>query len=64
MAQIIKIGTWQHGMPNGWWFDCAETPPCGYVMNLEEDGRVLVGEVEIVEWTEMRRKSVENKNRD
>ena len=60
--KIIKIGTWDaRGIPMGWHFDLEGGPlfteenekiPC---MELELDGRVKIGGIEIVEWSEARR---------
>ena len=60
MAKIIKVGSWDKaGMPTGWHLDIGEMPPCRYVMKVDEGGRVFVGDVEMVEWTEARRQAIQ-----
>jgi len=57
VAKIIKIGTWENGIPCNWHIDSNDK--C--VMKLEkieEGGRVFVGDIEIVEWTEARKASL------
>lgn len=59
MAKIVKIGAWdKKGMPTGWHLDLNDLPPCDYALYINNDGRVFVGEVEIVEWTEARKKAI------
>ncbi len=54
-GKIIAIGTWdKNGMPVGWMFEMVGAGATEDVMRLEVDGRVLVGGIEIVEWTEAR----------
>ncbi len=72
MAKIIKIGSWDKaGMPTGWVIEVMEGEKIGiggylkgiggYCLGIDElfQGSVDVNGVEIVEWTEERRKAKE-----
>jgi len=60
--KIIKIGAWdKNGMPIRWTIDCnkpVQLNPSGAVMTIDQDGKVFVDRVEIVPWTEKRRKAM------
>lgn len=63
MSKIIKVGSWdKNGNPTGWELDLNEFPSKGYMMKIGDDGRVFVGDVEMVEWTEARRKAIHGDN--
>lgn len=69
---IVKIGTWtKKGFPTGWIFD-GKTPVCdkinpspvtvGNVLGVPLPGEsdpVMLSGIEIVEWTETRKKAME-----
>lgn len=65
--KIIKIGTWdENGMPINWHFmegdEISISEEHGVIhvaagLRLEPDGRVLVNGIEIVPWTEERKKA-------
>jgi len=68
-VKIVKIGTFDSfGNPTGWTVDCEN---CGgnaiaitdninvhHALGIMDDGRVTVNGVEIVEWTEARKRAV------
>ncbi len=56
--KIVKIGTWdKFGLPQDWcvWGDNSGRT----IIKITEDGKVLVGGIEIVPWTEERKKAME-----
>ena len=65
--KIIKKGTFdEHGGPNGWNLDLTD-PPSGFTFTgdgtdsmifLDVDGSVFVRGIEIVEWSNERRKAM------
>jgi len=57
--KIVKIGTFDRdGVPTGWHIDIKSTSEKGYVLGVGNigPGIVDVNGVEIVEWTEKRKK--------
>ena len=61
--RIVKIGTWDaNGKPVGWEIDRTNDTPYAIptvILTLTVDGRVEVDRVEVVEWTQARRKAME-----
>ncbi len=58
--KIIKIGTWDsNGNPTEWTIGGGMLGSTLDCLSWEDEGRVLVGDVEIVEWTEARRAAME-----
>ena len=65
--KIVKIGHWDsYGSPYGWHFsgsECVVASPGALtnavsVMTLHPDGKVEIGGVEIVEWSEARQRAM------
>jgi hypothetical protein len=58
--KVLKIGTWdKEAKPKGWELDlngCEPWPAEKYVMDLHPTGEVYIGGIEIIPWTNARKK--------
>ncbi len=60
--KITKIGAFDsNGFPDGWEVDGSEIIPrqSDYALMFHADGRVLVNNIEVVPWTEARRRAAD-----
>jgi len=58
-VKIVKIGTFdEHGWPTGWHLDLENQNSVSYCLGIDKlfPGSVDIAGIEIVEWTEFRKK--------